>query len=169
MLKNTNIDLQSSDRKLQQELNSLREKLLSLTSKHTSETRCSKLELKSRESEQEELRKDRDRLQAQLVQATQIKVTTENDTIRGQVAILTKKLAYSQSDELEAKENLEAYRTEIFRLKETIARLQSKGCLESCRPGKDPGPIQIISPLCSPLHIKSRTDTSPDSPRLQTH
>lgn len=133
-------ELQGNERKLQQEIVTLKEKLFLSESKQTSNLRNSKLEQRSRDSETEELTKDKVQMQAFIG-----KITQENEHLRCQVATLSKKLAFSKGDELEAKENIDSFLLENTQLKAVIARF------DHISPIKCP-----ISPLNRPI---SREDT----------
>lgn len=144
-------EMQGNERKLQQELLFLKEKLSLLESKQTSTLRTSKLEQRSRDSEAEDLTREKAQMQAFIG-----KIGQENELLRTQVATLTKKLAFSKSDELEAKENIDSFQLENTQLKAVIARFDHYSPIKSPisplnRPISREDTVQFSSPPHSPI------------------
>jgi len=138
-------DVQSNERKLQQEVATWKEKAVALESKQTANSRNSRLEQRTRDCETEELVKEKGNLQATLGE-----MAAENERLRGQVASLSKKFAYLKSDELEAKENIDSYLQENTQLKAAIARFDRS---PGNRPISREEMVQFASPPQSPIHF----------------
>ena len=147
MMKNTISELRTNERNLILEIANLKEKVEMMEVKWNSETRSSRLKQRNVDYETEELMRDKEKLQGIVS-----KTIDENEKMRVKVATLSKKLAFSKSDEQEAKENVDSYQMENTHLKAALVKLERNNCDPRCSQESTASP-NLASPISKEVRL----------------